>query len=200
MSREVHSRLFAVEYDISNAATNDRIGALATQLSEKVISVTQSRIMCSLQGYPRIHITQPKTEDEAFDIPVIFCDVPCSEDDLPETSFAWLHNDIVAQKRIRRARPAEFAKALTAGMRKVLRGSELYQAQNGNEMFLSGPHPIAMQDLRNRVKAFPVLQRALPLSAEEYARDVAATCNDMFALVTGGTIPRISCDLEYMAL
>lgn len=200
MSKEVHSRLFAVEYDVSNAATSDRIGVLAMQLSQKVISITQSRIMCSLQGYPRIHITEPTTEDEAFNIPVIFCNVPCSEDDLPETSFTWLHNDIVTQKRIRRARPGEFAKTLTAGMRKVLRGSELYQAQDGNEVFLSGPHPITMQDLRSRVKAFPVLQRALPLSAEEYARDVATTCNDTFALVTGSTIPRISCDLEYMTL
>jgi hypothetical protein len=81
----------------------------------------------------------------------------------------------------------------------ALHETGFYRPQNGG-FYTSGPNPIAEDKLYDYIADLPVLGADLPRSAEAFVLDIKDATNAILGQVTGGSMPSITCEVEYGTL
>lgn len=196
----IHRYRFTIEYASTLTAAegvdrNRHLGSTSLALATRVVNTVKNHLVRPKSG-PDRRLVHPKVFEEGdkqySQIPKLICSVPCEQTALPDLSVQGIDSKIVCGQS-KRPNPRTFAVACsTAAWNALHTEADYYDETRGG--FLSGPTLISWADVAEQIGSLPVLTEVPPQTASEYMAELCSTSNAIFNLITGGTIPAISCE------
>lgn len=199
-NRGIHRYRFTIEYastltGVEGADFNRHLGSTSLALATRMVNTVKNHLVRPKSG-PDKRLVHPKVFEEVdkqySQIPKLICSIPCEQTVLPDLSVQGIDSKIVYGKS-KRPDPRTFAVACSTAAWNVLHTeTDYYDETRGR--FLSGPAPISWADVAEQIGSLPVLTEVPPQTASDYTAELCSTSNAIFNLITGGTIPAISCE------
>lgn len=194
---KINKYFYAFDYTCSGENRPHEQGDLAAGIAQCVLATVRNQIL--VKGDSGHRVSRPphgsaRKPNPVDKLAVISCTITGNAD-LPTAAIMTYSAEAAERQRARRPRPGKFGFVCAMGVQAVIENTQFF-AKDAKKI-LSGPEELLARDLIDHIAALPVLNEPYPRTSEEFATQVMDTSNVIFGMVSGGTLPAISCGITY---